>query len=364
MIQDSLKTAARFGRKLGKVSDRIASTLGVEEQVDRFHSGVEWVPGVKQLKTAVKALAADLLADELPLYKEEEGPHEVGGYHHSYHDSARGREVPVTVYYPKEPQEESPVVVLSHGLGGNCATYRYLGKHLASHGYTVLQPTHVGSNTAAFLTKTPIWSFTQEELVERSEDVSFCLDLLEKGGLPKEICENVDLEKVALAGHSFGALTTTAMAGMVTNDENGKPIEMKDDRIDAFIAMSPYGDALPTKVLGMDIETYDQIEQPILFMNGEQDQLFTLGKGAKVHSLPYQEASSEDKYQVVVGGAYHVSFAQVVGLADPDTVDITKSTSVAFLDAHLCGQAEAKSYLADDLARVARSRDSLAYVGS
>lgn len=361
LIQSTLRRAAKIGRAVNRASDELAESLGLSEQVETFHKGTEKLPLVKQFKKALKSVAEDVLAPELPLYKEERGPCKVAKHTQAFRDEKRDRDIPVTVYYPENPEEKSSVVVLSHGLGGNRVTYQYLGKHLASHGYTVIQPTHEGSDTMAMLTRTPVFSFTQEELVERAQDISFCLDLVEQNRLPQTICQDADMEKVALAGHSFGALTTTVMAGAVSRDEQGEPLQLKDERIDAFIAMSPFGDALPNRILNMDPESYQQIQQPILYMNGEHDRIFTLGKGSKVHSVPYQRTGSKDKYQVIVGDAYHLSFAQAYGLVDPETTDMTRSTSVAFLDAHLHNQPEARAYLADELPVAARSRDSLAY---
>ncbi len=303
---------------------------------------------------------------KVPAYKEDSGSFEVGIDRETFLDEKRQRKIPMTVYYPKgqEKAGSSPVVVMSHGLGGNSYTYQYFGKHLASHGYTVMQPTHVGSNTTAFLTKTPVFAFTQGELKDRVEDVKFALDLMESKKLSEEITDSADMKHVALAGHSFGALTAEAMAGMVANDDDGKKIPLGDKRIDAFIAMSPYGDSLPTHLLGLDVDSYDEIDQPILYISGEKDQLFTLGKGAKVHSKPYQETGTDEKYHLVIEGARHVNFAQVVGLFDHKTVEMTNSVSTAFLDRYLKNDKEAGNYLRDDLPAVARTRDSWAFVGN
>lgn len=300
-----------------------------------------------------------------PAYKEDSGQFEVGIDRKTFVDEKRQRKIPMTVYYPKgqEKAGSSPVVVMSHGLGGNAYTYQYFGKHLASHGYTVLQPTHVGSNTTSFLTKTPVFSFTQGELKERVEDVKFTLDLVQNKKLPEEIVDSADMKHVALAGHSFGALTAEAMAGMVAKDDDGKTIPLHDKRIDAFIAMSPYGDSLPSHLLGLDVESYDKIKKPILYISGEKDKLFTLGKGAEVHSKPYQETGTDEKYHLVIDGARHANFAQVVGLFDHKTVDMTNSASTAFLDRYLKNDKEAGAYLREDLPGVARTRNSWAFVG-
>lgn len=362
MIQNGLRKLSRLNRGLGKATRATVSGLGVEEPVDKFESGLKEIPGYQKMKRLAAAAVDEFFPKELPLYKEEDGPFQVNIHNQDFFDAHRQREVPLTVYYPEEREEKSPVVVFSHGLAGNSLTYRYLGKHLASHGYTVLAPKHTGSDTTAVLKKTPLFTFTQEELKERVGDLRFVLDQVEAGTLPEDILDNIDTDRMALAGHSFGALTTQAVAGVVTRDDDGKELPLVDDRFDAFIAISPYGDALPTDILGMDTESYSKITKPVLFMNGEEDDLFTFGKGPTAHSVPFQKAGSEEKYQVIVDGADHASFAQVIGLYDSEVVDMTNSTSVAFLDAHLKDEQPARSYLNDDLGKVARSRESLAYI--
>lgn len=364
MLIKGTRALVSLTRHALKTTEAVADTLGVGEQLETFQKGVERLPGVGSVTGWVQDKAEGLAPEPEPLYKGEPGPHKVGTYQEKFVDESRGRKVPLTVYYPEGSKEgeKSPVVVLSPGLGGNSATYRYLGRHMASHGYTVLQPTHTGSNTTAMLTKSPLFSFTQKELVQRKADLSFTLDLLEGGKLPEHITTSADTSKVALAGHSFGALTAQAVAGVATRDSKGEEIDMADERFSAFIAISPYGDSVPTHLLGMDPNTYNRIDQPIMYMSGDQDKTFTMGAGPKVHLTPYQETASEDRYHLLVGGANHVDFAQVFGVADRNSADMTRSTSVAFLDAHLKGEDTAAAYLADDLPRVARSRDSVASV--
>ncbi len=360
------RTIVSLTRHALKTTEAVADTLGVGEQLETFQKGVGQLPAVGAAAGWVAERAGDIAPEPEALYKGEPGPYKVKTHRQTFVDESRGRKVPLNVYYPEKKgeskKEKSPVVVLSPGLGGNAATYRYLARHMASHGYLVLQPTHEGSNTKAMLTKTPLFSFTQKELIQRKADLSFSLDLLEGGKLPKEISATADTENTALVGHSFGALTAQAVAGVATRDKEGQEIDMAEERFDAFIAMSPYGDSVPTRILGMDPNTYSRVEQPIMYMSGDDDRTFTMGAGPKVHLTPYEGTASEDRYHVLVGGASHMDFAQVFGVADQNTADMTRSSSIAFLDAHLKGEDEARAYLADDLPRVARSRDSLASV--
>lgn len=311
-------------------------------------------------KRALKGLARP----KLPLYKDGDGPYGAKIERLEFKDESRGREIPLVVYSPenKEGLEKSPVVVFSHGLAGNEYTYRYFGKHLASHGYTVLQPTHVGSNTSSFIKTPGINIFSQNELIDRGKDVSFALDLLKQGKLPPEVSEKVDLDNVALAGHSFGALTAQALAGVEVTDHEGHKVPIIDDRFDAYIAMSPYGDSLPTHLLGMNPKTFEKIEKPLLTISGDHDRLFTGAEGPRVHRDTFNGASSNHKYHLEIDKTLHASFAQVFGVVGV-TAAMTNSTSLAFLDAHLQGSEKAHDYLVEELPKVARSRKSDAFIG-
>jgi predicted dienelactone hydrolase len=319
----------------------------------------------------VKGFAGNVLKGfsdpQEPAYKANKGDHKVGVSYKTLVDESRQRKIPMVMYYPKGMDDpgSSPVVVMSHGLAGNSATYQYFGQHLASHGYTVLQPTHVGSDTTAVLTRSPVFTFTQSELKNRVADVKFTLDLVESKDkrLPEALTDSANIKQVALAGHSFGGITAVAMAGADIKDHNGKKIPLSDNRIDAFISMSPYGDSLPSHLVGLDVESYDNIEKPILYLSGSEDGLFTLGKGPTVHSKPYQDTGTDEKYHVVIGGTRHVEFAQVIGILDRRTVEMTESTSTAFLDAYLKDDHQGRQYLTDALAAIARTRDSWAFIG-
>lgn len=337
------------------------------EPTERFEQSAGGDSVVDKVKGFAGRVLKGFSRPKEPAYKADDGPYKVSARYTSFVDESRQRKIPMAVYYPKgmTKAKSSPVVVMSHGLAGNVATYQYFGRHLASHGYTVLQPTHVGSDTTAVLTKSPIFTFTQGELKDRAADIDYTLDLVESKDkrLPKELTDSADMSRVALAGHSFGGITATAMAGAEVKDDKGKKVPIEDTRIDAFISMSPYGDSLPSHILGVDVNSYDKIDKPILYLSGDKDGLFTLGKGPKVHSGPFQGTGTDEKYHVVIGGTRHAEFAQVIGLIDGKTVEMTNSTSTAFLDAYLKKDKAAKEYLTEELPAVARTRESWAFIG-
>src|SRR5436190_1745243 len=69
----------------------------------------------------------------------QRGPNEVRAAEADWQDSARMRGVPVRIYAPamKSGGERLPVILFSHGLGGNRNAGRVWAEHWASHGYIV-----------------------------------------------------------------------------------------------------------------------------------------------------------------------------------------------------------------------------------
>jgi len=93
-----------------------------------------------------------------------------------------------------------PLVVLSHAYSMNPEWYAPLAEHLASQGFVVLGPQHTESDWAADV----VWATTA-----RPREVSATIDLAQDGALDGLI----DVEHVAVVGHSYGGYTALASAG-------------------------------------------------------------------------------------------------------------------------------------------------------
>ncbi|MBK9562996.1 MAG: hypothetical protein IPO54_07765 [Micavibrio sp.] len=117
--------------------------------------------------------------------------------------------------------DKVPVIIWSHGYGGNRDGAGFISRYVASHGYIIIHLTHAGSDSSLWegkpghpwdvLRRSPI---TRAMTVERFADVPAVLDQL-----PNWAAENpepgarMDLNTLGMSGHSFGAMTTQAMAG-------------------------------------------------------------------------------------------------------------------------------------------------------
>lgn len=104
-----------------------------------------------------------------------------------------------------------PFVVFSHGNGGLRYQSWFLTEHLASHGYVVAAPDHVG-NTTLDLGTVPL----PEMALRRPADVSRVADeVFARAADPSDPLYGCVDEAAgfAMVGHSFGGWTTLAVAG-------------------------------------------------------------------------------------------------------------------------------------------------------
>jgi dienelactone hydrolase len=159
-------------------------------------------------------------------------------------DAARPREIPVRVYLPTAPAP-SPVILFSHGLGGSREGSAYLGRHWSARGYVAVFLQHPGSDDT-------VWqdvpraergtamsrAASPQNLLLRVRDVTVVLDQLtawqRQAGHP--LAGRLDLARIGMSGHSFGALTTQAVSGQSL--AAGGP-RLTDARITAALPMSP-----------------------------------------------------------------------------------------------------------------------------
>lgn len=281
-------------------------------------------------------------------------------------DAQRGREIPVLVYLPNR-SEAAEVVLYSHGLGGSRETSPFLGKHWAARGYVAVFMQHPGSDVSVWQDiprRQRLRAFKKaanaENLQLRVVDVPTVIDALENWNVQDEHPLNgrLDLEKVGMSGHSFGAVTTQHVAGQVSFGKS----KCRDDRITACIAMSP---SAPRS--GSVAKAVGGIEIPCLCMTGTQDRSIIGGADVENRLSVYPALPAKDKFELVLFEATHAAFVASKFAGDaakrnPNHHPAIKATSTAFWDAFLREDAKAKAWLTSQSVRsVLETKDRWQY---
>jgi predicted dienelactone hydrolase len=178
-----------------------------------------------------------------------------------------------------------PLVVFSHGAGGNGSGYAWFGQYLASHGYLVAMVYHYRANTfdsSALYVRNRLW--------QRPRDVSLDISHL----LEDKVCgPHIDPNQIGVAGHSQGGFTALWLGGAKVNPElflayqrgwknnqvvpaylreqmqlDAKPAaDVRDHRVKAAFAMAP-GDI---QGFGMDAAGLRQMTIPAYLIVGAAD---------------------------------------------------------------------------------------------
>ncbi len=288
-------------------------------------------------------------------YKTGPGPQEVETITYDWLDAKRERPVPVRVYYPKTGAGSVPVIVFSHGLGGSRDGYAYLGRHWASHGYVSVHLQHKGSDTEVWRGKANPVKAMRETAVDprnaiaRTRDVRFAIDRLEQMNRETPPLQGrLDLARVGMAGHSFGAHTTLAVAGQTYTPLLGKP-KTADPRVKAAIPMSS---PVPPRQRGLDA-VYQHIRIPCFHMTGTLDSSIIRETDPKQRRVPFDHTHGADQYLVTFAGGDHMVFSGHRrrfgdGTKDPLFHDLIRRSTTAFWDAYLKGDAEAMTWFSGD----------------
>ncbi|MEU9126345.1 chlorophyllase [Streptomyces sp. NPDC048506] len=257
----------------------------------------------------------------------------------------RGEDLQVRVSAPVTGGD-LPVIVLSHGFGWSMNGYAPLADHWAAHGFVVVQPTHLDSRTLGVPAEDPrtprIWRF-------RIEDITRVLDGL--GVLEASVpglAGRVDRTRIAVAGHSWGAQTVSALLGARVLDADGTPgDDMSDPRVKAgvLLALTGLGDDLTpfaAEHFPFMKPSFDTMTTQALIVAGDHDQSHLSTRGPDWFTDPYTH-SPGDKSLLTLFGAEHslggISGHQVAETTDesPAHVALIQRLTTAFLRSALQG---------------------------
>lgn len=285
-------------------------------------------------------------------------------------DSARERTLPLKIRVP-EGETRVPLVVFSHGLGGSREGGKAWGEHWSANGYLIIHVQHPGSDEALWKgagdgapKQRMARGATPEQLLGRVDDVRFVIDELTRLQTKSDApawSKRVDLSRIAMTGHSFGARTTMALAG----ERYPGPIKsLADARITAFIAFSP-------TVQGAKktwSERYGAMSKPFLSVTGTIDgDVMGTGSNAKNRAAVFDAQNAGDKYRVIFAAGDHSVFnggsireaewlnrvtgedhASTPAAAAKVIRDKTSVITLKYLDTYLKDDAGAKSSLTNE----------------
>jgi predicted dienelactone hydrolase len=277
---------------------------------------------------------------------------EVGVIDLSFTDLDRDREIPLRVYLP-ERREALPVIMFSHGLGGSREGSEYLGSHWAHRGYVAVMMQHPGSDSSVWKEakvkdrmKAMQEAASAKNFRLRVEDVPAVINQLEKWNRQAghALEGAMDLERIGMSGHSFGAKTTQAVSGEVFI---GKA-RFTDPRIDAACAFSP---SPPRRAKSPEDaqKSFSGVGIPWMLMTGTEDESAIGNTSPEQRTWVFPALPPGDKYQLVLDGAEHMAFSdrRLRGQEhrNPNHHRVIKALSTAFWDAHVSGNQEAADWL-------------------
>lgn len=266
------------------------------------------------------------------------------------HDGARNRDIPVRVYLPSQ-SEPAPVVLFSPGLGGSREINAFLGGHWAARGYVAVFLQHPGSDDSVWKGQPQGEAMAAmksaaslDNFLLRVKDIPAVLDQLDLWNKQSghALAGRLDMGKIGMSGHSFGALTTQAVSGESLGAQG--PI-FTDPRIKSALVFSP---STPRR---QDPATaFASVRIPWMLMTGTKD-VSPIGQADLASRLGvYPQLHGAPKYEVVLDNAEHSAFTDraLPGDSEPRNPNhhrVMLALSTAFWDTYLRGDPEAAAWL-------------------
>ena len=127
----------------------------------------------------------------------------------TYYDSARNRKLTTEIWLPSGEKKSSyPLIMFSHGTGGNRLASQWFCAGLANKGFIVAAVDHYGNtyDNPIPIEFVSIW--------KRPQDISFVLSKLLT---EKQFAGNISESNIFAAGFSLGGYTSLALAGAEIN---------------------------------------------------------------------------------------------------------------------------------------------------
>ncbi|AWG48852.1 esterase [Mycobacteroides abscessus subsp. abscessus] len=255
--------------------------------------------------------------------------------------SQRGDDLQLRVSAPQEGND-LPVVLFSHGFGFSMDAYGPLTDFWAAHGFVVIQPTHLDSASLGLAPTDPrapqIWRQRIQDLVQVVDN----LDTI-AASVPG-LADRVDANRIAVAGHSYGATTASALLGARVLAPAGDADEdFSDARINAGVLLCLAGLAaddltpIATQMFPFMNPSFEHMATPALIAAGDSDQspLSTRGPDwwldAYQHSPGSKELLTLFSADHALGGIHAYGTVPQSASDNPHSVALVQRITTAYL---------------------------------
>jgi pimeloyl-ACP methyl ester carboxylesterase len=218
--------------------------------------------------------------------------------------------------------------------------YGPLADHWAARGFVVIQPTHLDSATLGLGPDDPrtprIWRYRIEDLVRVLDE----LDRIE--AVVPGLAGRLDRDQIAVAGHSWGATTASALLGARV---------LGDDAVDAdarvtagvLLAVAGTGGADLTPFAAEHFPfmnpSFAELTTPTLVVAGDRDQSLLSVRGPDWWTDAFRQSPGADGLLTLFGaehslGGIHTYMAEreMGDSESPELVALVQRVTTAYLD--------------------------------
>ncbi|MFN3232062.1 MAG: alpha/beta hydrolase family protein [Alphaproteobacteria bacterium] len=348
-----------------------ASALGVGPDVPAWRRLWRWVqygffytPLSRWTFRVIDAVKPAVIAPD-HLYPHEGAQGELVEDEGQLFDESRGIGVAYFSQRLATPEGPVPVIIYSipmdWGPGRRPGSITYLREAIVRAGYFLIRIQHMESDAQIidpdFMKgKDPTREMAKavadpSRAHNRFLDISFVIDELTRWNAPGGRLEGqLDLGRIGLCGHSYGARTLLALAG---RHEAAHQANYKDARVRAGISYSV------TQIDGScPDEDFAAIDIPIMHMGGTRDIAWSNPSLMADRFWAYEKSSAADQYKLIMNRIDHVAFTGGRGDASKArdlelaAYRFIRAATLAFWDAHLRADVPAQRWLKTEFPRI------------